>query len=71
MIKISAKTQNDLTCLCGLCNHDAFDKQCLYNQIIDKDKPEEELHKRILTLMRKEILLNVNKEKGNGKDKRK
>lgn len=65
-VKISNETQRDLICLCGLCSHDCMDKNCLFNIIIDKPNPEEELHKRILSLMKKEILLNTKKGK-NGK----
>lgn len=61
MIQISAKSQKDLICLCGLCDHDMFDTSCLYNQIVDKKNPSEELQKKILTLMRKEIALNAAK----------
>ena len=61
MIKISSETQKELICLCGLCDHDCLDNGCLYNQLIDKPKPEEDLYKRIISLMRKEVARNINK----------
>lgn len=62
MIKISSTTQKELTCLCGLCEHSVLDEKCAYKQVIDKRDPNEELFKRIIALMRKEITRNVGKQ---------
>lgn len=58
MVKISNETQRNLICICGLCEHDMFDPKCLYNQIVDKEDPREEEYKRIILLMKKEIMTN-------------
>lgn len=70
MVKISSATQKELICLCGLCDHEPFDPKCPYNMMVDKKNPSEEMHKRILTLMKKEILTNINSvKKANGQSK--
>lgn len=73
MIKISSETQNTLACLCGICDCDPFDKNCAWNQHVDKPNPGEEQMRRILVLMKKEITRNVAAERNklNGKRKRK
>lgn len=63
MIKISSATQKELICLCGLCDHDYTNAKCPYYKMVDKRNPDEEMLKRILFLMKKEIQSNVNKEK--------
>lgn len=67
---LSKTTDKELKCLCGLCDHEVFDKDCPYNQMIDKDNPDEELYKRICRLVAREVNLAVLKEKKkNGKSK--
>lgn len=69
MIKISSATQKELICLCGLCDHDYTNEKCPYYKMIDKPHPDEELYKRILFLMKKEITANTKsgKTKTNGR----
>lgn len=77
MIKISSETLKTLTCLCGICDCDPFDKNCAWVQHVDKPNPGEEQMRRIIVLMKKEIALNIKKaeakkvKKTNGKRKSK
>lgn len=63
MKEISQSTIKELTCLCGLCEHDTYDKKCPYAKILDTDKFNEKLFDRIIKLMRKEITNNARKPK--------
>lgn len=63
MIKISAATQKELVCLCGICDHDCMDVKCPFNIMIDKKSPEEYMYKRVMFLMKKEIQSNTNTKK--------
>lgn len=62
MKEISQKTIKELTCLCGLCEHEVYDKTCPYAKILDHDNVNELLFDRIIKLMRKEITENAKRK---------
>lgn len=59
MKDISQNTIKELTCLCGLCDHEVYDKTCPYAKILDADNVNEQLFDRIVKLMRKEMTDNA------------
>lgn len=44
VIKISKESDQALKCLCGICEHDAFDNNCLYNKITNAENPGEAMY---------------------------
>ena len=55
MIKLSKLSENELKCLCGLCEHDTYDRTCPYAQMLEASDPNLYLFNRVKKLMTKEF----------------
>lgn len=40
-LKLTSEQEAELDCICGRCDHDCMDKQCLYNKILNAHQPED------------------------------
>ena len=52
MRTLSTKTEKQLKCIVGLCNHTYENKTCLWNKVVDADDPRT----KELSVLRKLIL---------------
>ena len=46
-----------------MCNHSLEDERCAFTAICNKPKIEEELHRRIIKIIEREVALQMNKGK--------
>lgn len=60
MLKIPLPLEQELNCICGLCEHDCMDTSCLYNKIINSIHAEAEQKRQIL-LWAEKVMKNVAK----------
>ncbi len=71
MIKLSKTTENNLRCLCGLCEHDTYDKSCPYARMLEAEDPNKYLYNAISRLIKTEITAQEKKKNANTKTKSK
>ena len=63
LVKLSDEQKQRLKCLCGNCDHDWLDGECVFNKIINAKNQEEEIEKQFLALINDVFLDNVNNMK--------
>lgn len=55
IMKMLKSSEENLKCICGLCDHDFSSKDCLYNKMVDDANPNKKMYSLILNIMKKEI----------------
>ena len=61
MIKLSKVTQDELICLCGLCDHEPYDKNCHWVKMLDAPDPNLYQFKAISRIIKTETTLRLKK----------
>lgn len=64
-----AKTTTALKCITGKCRHNAFNKDCLFNQICDAKIPADKEIQLIQKLINDEVKYAIMKERTKNKKK--
>lgn len=72
MIKLSKETTKELTCICGLCEHDSYDRTCPWAQMLESSNPNRFQYDRLSKLIKFEVSYQQKKAtKKNTKTERK